>query len=46
MNLMERKCRVTENQKDFMENEELEINSEQQVGCLNSWKLIGKALWM
>lgn len=23
-----------------------EINSEQQVGYLNSWKLIGKALWM
>lgn len=43
---MERKCLVTENQRDFTENEEFEMNSEQQVGYLNSWKLIGKALWM
>ena len=45
MNLMERKCLVTENQGGFMGKEEFEIDSEQQAGYLNSWKLVGKALW-
>lgn len=46
MNFMERKCRIMENQGGFMEKEQSQTDTEQQVGHLNNWKRAGKALSM